>query len=302
MNVREGVEQMVCAVGAFAEFALQDEVLLTMVEAGGGALFRRYFQLTGDAPVNSAANELTKIFAEGVMRDEALSIAEKQRVLVEHLSDVNKVLRRYSIVRNAIAAFKGDERPEEIDDDWFIDFLEKASCITNEETQRIWENLLVSKARDPRRCSKKLSHTLFLMEEKDAKDFLNLSRFCFMQEVANSDRDNVHPIVFTDALAGTLMLQGLGDNILASLEDLGIINVDFGRGYAIGSTAELRYMNRRIQVSAPEGLRVNVGCVRLTPTGRDLFDIAQTCGASSILDTIIDQLIHRGNNVRILRG
>lgn len=45
MNVREGVEQMVCAVGAFTEFALRDEVLLTMVEAGGGALFRRYFHL-----------------------------------------------------------------------------------------------------------------------------------------------------------------------------------------------------------------------------------------------------------------
>ena len=125
MDIREGVKQMICAVGTFAEFALQDEVLLTMVEAGGGALFRRYFQLTGDAPVISAANELTKMFAEGVMRDEALSIAEKQRVLVGHLSNVNKVLRRYSIVRNAIAAFKGDERPEGIDDDWFIDFLRK---------------------------------------------------------------------------------------------------------------------------------------------------------------------------------
>ena len=181
-------------------------------------------------------------------------------------------------------------------------FSEKASCITNEETQRIWENLLISKARDPQHCSKKLSHALFLMEEKDAKDFLNLSRFCFMQETVSSERDNVHPIVFADALAGTLMLQGLGDNILASLEDLGIINVDFERGYAIGSTAELRYMNRRIQVSAPEGSRINVGCVRLTPTGRDLFDIAQTCGASSILDTIIDQLIRRGNSVHTLRG
>lgn len=250
----------------------------------------------------SAANELAKMFAGGVMRDDILSIAEKQRVLAGYLSDANKALRRYSIVRNAIAAFRGDERPEKIDDDWFVDFLEKASCITNEETQRIWENLLVSKARDLRHCSKKLSHTLFLMEEKDAKGFLNLSRFCFMQEAANSDRDNVHPIVFTDALAGTLIFQGLGDNTLAYLEDLGVINVDFERGYAIGSMAELRYMNRRIQVSAPEGSRINVGCVRLTPTGRDLFDIAQTCGAGSILDTIIDQLICRGGNVRILRG
>lgn len=94
-----------------------------------------------------------------------------------------------------------------------MDFMDKASKIVTENFKLLWGKVLAEKINSPEKISKRLLHNLFLMSERDAENFLNLTRFCF------HDEDNViMPLVFLKSRQINCADFGITTKVLKELE------------------------------------------------------------------------------------
>ena len=76
----------------------------------------------------------------------------------------------------AIIDYDVDEcsNPEDLSEDWFSYFFDKAKLVSDESVQKIWGRLLSKEINKPGTCSKQLIHTLSIMSVESAKCFMLL--------------------------------------------------------------------------------------------------------------------------------
>ena len=70
--------------------------------------------------------------------------------------------------------------PEMPDQEWVLDFFDLCQNCSNEEVQEIWAKLLADKVDNPKAHSRRLMHTIKLLEVIEARIFNNMSK-CFCE-------------------------------------------------------------------------------------------------------------------------
>ena len=175
--------------------------------------------------------------------------------------------RMEAIVSQALPLVRIDARPEEINDDWVVNFFEKCRYVSNQEMQQSWASLLAGEANQPGSFSRRTVNLLADLEPRHAK-LLQLLRV-FSWDVKHErypifDRiTNFTRSFFTEAQ--------ITEEDLAELDELGIAKMAEGFfGFCDCPTITLRYFTQVVKLEKKPNYFMSLGNFVLTKCGKEL--------------------------------
>lgn len=231
-------------------------------------------------------------------------LTEEQKIMLNAVMDKNLKLfkREMDILKIALDNMNGEAKAENLDKDWLLDFFDKASRITEENTKLLWGKLLAYAASNKNICSKTLLNSIFLMGTEDVADFLNICQFCLSEMGVSSSADKItsYPIVFFSKYVNTYCKKGLSSLKLRKLQTLGLIDVDLKSEYVFfEKRVKLIYRNKIVEVENDK--KIKIGNIRFTYEGYLLYQMAEKIYNSSSLEFILEVWGKRGYTIYLNR-
>lgn len=146
------------------------------------------------------------------------------------ISEVNKTIKEYvnqvNIVKVAIDNMNSDARPNDVEDDWLWQFMDRARLVSDEQFQVIWGHILKEECNAPNSIPKTLLHILSQMDRIDAESF---SVLCSLSVyVSENGVKEFTPIVVASHLNDYYAKIGINYEILSNLQSLGLIEMSVG--------------------------------------------------------------------------
>lgn len=189
------------------------------------------------------------------------------------ISKAKQTIKEYSnqnnIVAIAMQALQSDAKPEEIENDWLVRFMDKAKHVSSQEFQGIWGKILARECNKPGSIPPALLYTLEKMDKEDAEAFTALCRISVKMD------EEASPVVINERFSEYKNLIGVNFDKLLSLNALGLIEMNLGMldsCYVLESDqlpAVITYYGKKYE--SPKKLRINVGNVLFTKTGQALY-------------------------------
>lgn len=211
-------------------------------------------------------------FFQNVMNDSSIDYYEKWK-FIESLNDLQKSKNLIKIVGKAFKNQKhlgnDDFTLSAISEDWILDYFDKVKNVSSDSFQGIWSAILETEAETPGKISKKLLHTLYLMDCSDAESFVNLSKFCFA-DAGENHKEMYHPIVMFKQFNKDYSALGMSYEMLEDLENLGLIITDFNSGFCFHFIKKLYYKDKFVEITSQD--KINAGNVKLTKIGQSLMN------------------------------
>jgi len=161
-----------------------------------------------------------------------------------------------------------------LNNDWLINFFDKARLITDEEMQQIWANILTEQINTPEKFSKRTVNTVSGFDKYDAETFENLCRFNWIVD------DETIPLIFQFYWVEDIYKNnGINLDTINHLESIGLINNSIQTGYSKDfdtNNMTAVYEKRHLQLFSNKSReQVDIGCITLTKTGKELATICK---------------------------
>ncbi len=182
-----------------------------------------------------------------------------------------------SIVENALPELDDKASPEDISDDWYINFFDKARLISDQQMQTVWSKILAGEANAPGRFSRRTVNFLQDMDKGEAHLFTQVC--CF-----NVYSDMLFPLIF-DVNDDIYQSRGLNFAKLSLLDSIGLISFKNLTGFALkdqqGQQIAFSYYDRNftMKVGDKSDGSVRLGKVMLSRVGEELAPI---CGSTPV--------------------
>jgi Protein of unknown function (DUF2806) len=267
-------------------------VLIEKISEATGGIFkpwqiRRVAQAEADAEIikANAKIEITDL---------------QERALYRFILEEGKKQRNIeSITSKALSQVQDTSTPQNMEDDWILNFFDKCRLISDEEMQVLWSKILSGEANSPGTFSKRTISFLSSMDKSDALLFQSLCNFGL-----HFIPDDIVPLVF-DTQSPVYMNHGIDFVSLKHLDEIGLISFDTFGSYKrmhVPQKILADYFGRQITIQFENQMEneLNVGHVMLSKAGQELVRI---CGAHSItdfLDYALEQLKFNRSLSRIL--
>jgi len=224
-------------------------------------------------------------------------IAESNTLSLEAKITINTLLdknlsdfkRQLNILGIAIDNFQANANAHNLSRDWILDFFDKASRITEQDTQLIWGKFLAYAASDKNICSKTLLNSIFLMGTEEFKDFLSVCQFTFSEVGMGSQTEQItaYPIIYYTKHIKTYTENRISTLRLHKLQTLGLIEVDMKDEYVFSKkTIKLIYKNKIIELEHDK--KIKIGNVRFTYEGFLLYQMTDKIYNSNVLEYILE--------------
>ena len=145
-----------------------------------------------------------------------LEITELQRRALKRFiaEEAKKQDNMESITSKAFPMIDDDSKPQEIEDDWIINFFDKCRLISDEEMQNLWAKILAGEANSPGKFSKRTVNFLGSLDKSDATLFKTLC--CYAWVIGNHA-----PLIF-DLEKSIYIDHGISFDMLKHLDDIDI--------------------------------------------------------------------------------
>lgn len=221
---------------------------------------------------------IRKEFNQSFQIDKTIAEPAIRRMVCE---EVKKQFNMESILSQAIPLLKETATPEAMDEDWIMDFFNKARNISNEDMQRTWAKLLAEEANSPNSIRKKSLFVLSNMSHSDAKIFEKLASLSI--ETIGT------PIFFEFVLKKEFGWNYF--NKMQNLCELGLLHfssLDFLRTFDKPNIT-LKYGNKKCSCILKQKYELKFGRFCYTQAGFDLWKVANRNDVSGLLDTIISE-------------
>lgn len=181
------------------------------------------------------------------------------------------------IAMRAISHLSENADPSKMDDDWVINYFDKARIISDSEMQELWSRILAGEANDPGSYSKRTVNALGDIDKNDAEIFMRLCCFC-----CTIDKYIV-PLVF-DIKDDIYVSNKVNFMSLSHLESIGLIKYGSFGGFKETNLPKRFSINyygeqRNLTMKKDSDNELNVGEVLLTRVGEELAPI---CGSHPI--------------------
>ncbi len=191
-----------------------------------------------------------------------------------------------SIISKALPDVAETAKPEDVENDWILNFFDKCRIISDEEMQSLWAKVLAGEANVPGTYSKRTVNFLNSLDKADAKLFTSLCSFCWYVGL-------IQPLIYEYGRT-IYSNQGIHFNSLSHLDDIGLIShqpLEIMRSGFRGHVEYFLYYGTPlgIQFSSPENNSLNIGKVVLTQVGHQLAPI---CGSKPIPE-FYDYIVQR---------
>jgi hypothetical protein len=259
-------------------------VLIEKIADATGGIFRPY-QIRRIAQAEAEAKRI-KTAAE-------FEVAElQQRALHRFLhEEARKQCNLESITRKALPSLESTARPQDVEDDWIINFFEKCRLISDDEMQNLWAKILAGEANAKGGFSKRTVNLLGVLEKRDAELFACLRSFAWKYEDGY-----LLPLIY-DHKDQIYRDAGLTFSKLTDLETIGLITFltdrDFVHTYqpatVIHDTLMLEYYGSQlnIRLRKADGNQFNFGQVLLSRAGRELIEICDSDPREGFKDYVV---------------
>ncbi len=142
------------------------------------------------------------------------------------ISNAKRIIRGYSnqndIVEIAMQSLQSDAKPENVEDDWLVQFMDKAKFVSSQEFQWIWGKILARECNKPGSIPFALLYTLEKMDKEDAEAFTALCR------ISVHLKEEYAPVIIYTKLAKYKSLIEIDFDKLVCLNALGLIEMNMG--------------------------------------------------------------------------
>lgn len=219
---------------------------------------------------------IRKEFNQSFQIDKTIAEPAIRRMVCE---EVKKQFNMESILSQAIPLLKETATPEAMDEDWIMDFFNKARNISNEDMQRMWAKLLAEEANSPNSIRKKSLFVLSNMSKFDAQTFEKLSSLSI--EILGG------PIFFEFIIREKFGLKYF--EIMQNLCELGLLHFS-SSSFMLTFTAPnitIRYQNEISSCVLKQKYQLQYGRFCYTGAGLDLFKVANKTNVTGLLHSII---------------
>lgn len=190
------------------------------------------------------------------------------------VTNTKKYIKEYAnqtdILAGAMKKLNATAQPNKVEDDWLADFFEKAGKISDETTKLIWSRILSEEMNNPSKVPRKLLHALFLMEKEEAQGFAKLAKFCLPDSHLQS---LYHPFIYMNGNAIAYGQYGVTTNLLDTLENYGLVNCNYDKGYRYRDKKIVLFQNQKVVL---RGECIFAGNVLLTKSGNTLMDVIES--------------------------
>ncbi len=161
---------VVRADGLTAGLTKPATVLINKVSDAMGGIARPY-QIERVAKAEAKA---AMIRAESEIEIGDLQFRAATRFVQE---ETRKQLNMENITRKALPLLTDDASPQDMEDDWILNFFDKSRLFSDEEMQELWARILAGEANTPGTFSRRTINIMSDMEKRDADMFRRLCRF-----------------------------------------------------------------------------------------------------------------------------
>ena len=219
--------------------------------------------------VARAETEAEKIKTLGKIEITELEQRAANRLLAE---ETRKQANIETIMQKALPGVREDAKPQDMDDDWIVNFFDKCRLISDEEMQLLWARILAGEASKPGTFSRRTVNFVTSMDRSDASLFTRLCGFCW------NVGDLCCPIIrnYEDAIYSSHKIAFYN---LQHLDEIGLITFDNEGGFAIPTHIErgrVSYFGRLVGVRFKNSgdNSLPLGQVVFSRVGRELASIA----------------------------
>ncbi len=245
------------------------KVLVEKISDAVGGIFKPY-QIRRIAQAQAEADKI-----QAVSKIEITELQQRalSRFLLEEASKQNNI---ENITRKALPAINATAQPQDIENDWIVDFFDKSRLISDEEMQDLWSKVLAGEANAPGTYTKRTIHLLASLDKNDALLFTKLCSF-------NWTVGSLTPLVF-DSQNDLYQKNGINFSVLKHLDSIGLISLEAFSGYlrkGFNKKIKVAYGNKVIALELPKEVDndLSIGHVLFTAVG---LQLANLCNAPMI--------------------
>ena len=191
------------------------------------------------------------------------------------------------VIEKASPLVEDDASPEDMENDWLLNFFDKSRMVSDDEMQEIWARVLAGEVNAPGAYSRKAVNILSDMDKSDAELFNTLCRFRLitMQHLPITapglppyprsrfnTPSNPPCLAVLEVQHPIYSEQSIDYEALLHLEGLGLITTN-QLGYSIISSGKLTYAceDKVLILSSPEPIKM--GMAKFTSAGAQLSEL-----------------------------
>lgn len=247
----------------FGNLADPAKVLVEKISNAVGGVFKPY-QIRR---VAQAESEAKKIQAVSNIEITELQQRALSRFLLEEASKQNNI---ENITRKALPSVNPAAQPKNIENDWIVNFFDKARLVSDKEMQELWSRVLAGEANVPGTYTKR---TIYLLASLDKNDALLFTKLCsFIWTIGDPI-----PLVF-DSENELYTKNGINFSSLKHLDSIGLISFEVVSGYrkvGLDKIVKIAYGEKIITLEFPKDKEndLGIGQVIFTDVGMQLTSI-----------------------------
>lgn len=196
----------------------------------------------------------------------AALISAAQKSIKEYCNQAN-------IIGIALQSVKPTAKPNEVDNDWLSQFMDKTRLVSDKEFQILWGNILAEECNIPGSIPKSLLHIMEQMDKEQAMQFMDVAATSVYTAY-----DGIHdftPVIWREALDEYKSKYRITVDSLINLQSIGLIETQMGSfnaGFSITSEIKpviIHYFDQ--EWCMPNDIsEFDVGCVVYTKAGEAL--------------------------------
>ncbi len=235
--------------------------------------------------------------AEIIREQTHIEINDLQRRAFSRLvtEEANRQDNIESITEQAIPQLTSSSTPQDMDNDWIMNFFDKCRIVSDEDMQLLWAKLLAGEANSPGTYSKRTINSLASLDKADAELFTTFCCFTWL-----IDKDLV-PFVFHDDLRRDQSIykkNGIDFGALLHLSSLGLTSWE-SVGYVqaeLNQQIEISYhkTSLRLEFDKPQDNELSHGNALLTSVGKELAQICSSKAIHGFVDYTIAKITAQG--------
>ena len=195
-----------------------------------------------------------------------------------------------SIITKALSRLNEDAAPQDMDNDWVKNHLDKCRHVSDDEMQDWWAKILAGEANKPGSYSKKTVNVLADLEQTEAHMFAALCNFVWT--ISNEPIPLVYDVnhtIYTDA--------GVTNRMCAYLKELGLVNYEppifnFGQ---VGQGVTANYHRHEVNITDTTNTRgLITGEVSFTFTGMQLIGLCNAEPVEGFFEYVLEEWRKQG--------
>ena len=224
----------------------------------------------------SANVELTELFQRAEFRS-ALEQAIEQANLE-------------GIILKALPHLRESANPQDMDNDWIKNHLEKSRHVSDDEMQEWWAKILAGEANKPGSYSKRAVNILGDLEQPEAQAFNSLCNFVWHFE------SSPIPLIY-DTSHSTYTDSGVNSLTCTYLAELGLINYTppLESHIKVDDGLTVSYCGRRVELKETTNMHgLNISGTQFTIAGMQLFSLCDTKPVDGFVDYILEEWRRQG--------